>query len=543
MKIRGITTNESNIIDSLKYQPKHIDTRSIQEELSKTYDKLIKQGYLESKIISSIKTNDSTFVANLSLKLKTTAVKINVVASKEIQKIISTNTDTIAVPFIQLESFLSDKKKTLEAAGYILYTFELRNISKKETLVYANLEITEDKQKKINGIVFAENSFKNFHFPAGHLKQINKKFKNSILSQNSIARINQEFQKYSFVRQTKYPETLFTNDSTFVYVYLEKQNANTFDGFIGFNNNTNQKINISGYLDLQLENSINAGEEFKLNWKSDGNNQRTFNSSIEIPYVLKSPFGIKGQINIFKQDSTFQNTRTNIEVSYFLQYNTRIYFGREATTSSDIQNLNNDVISDFKSNFLTSSFNYTKVDRNNYLNPEKVSINLKLGIGQRENTSTLTSDNINKQNYIELKSHYTFYLSKRNHFNIKGIYSSLQSNYYSRNELYRFGGINSFRGLQENSLQAKTYLVLATEYRYILNPTFYINTVIDYAFFNLPSGTTTYNFNKNLISAGLGFGLLTKNGLIKLSTVKNYNQGTKTSISNTLVHLSYAVRF
>jgi hypothetical protein len=26
-----------------------------------------------------------------------------------------------------------------------------------------------------------------------------------------------------------------------VYVYLEKQNSNNFDGFIGFNNNENQK--------------------------------------------------------------------------------------------------------------------------------------------------------------------------------------------------------------------------------------------------------------------------------------------------------------
>jgi hypothetical protein len=29
-----------------------------------------------------------------------------------------------------------------------------------------------------------------------------------------------------------------------VYVY-EKQNSNNFDGFIGFNNNENQKINIT----------------------------------------------------------------------------------------------------------------------------------------------------------------------------------------------------------------------------------------------------------------------------------------------------------
>jgi hypothetical protein len=543
LKINGSKPSEAIIIDSINYATKHIDAKGIQDEISKTQDFLIKKGYLETKTVSNNNLNDSSYVVKLSLGIKTITIQLTISAANDLKKIIGIEKDSLVIPYPKLEYFLNEKKSQLEAAGYPLSTFKLSNISKTGTVLNANLEIIENKRKTINSIQVAKNTSQKFHLPDGHLKQINKKFQNAFISQNNINKIKDEFAKYNFVRQTKYPETLFTEDSTKIYVYLEKQNANNFDGFIGFNNNQSQKISISGYLDLQLENSINAGEEFRLNWKSDGNSQRTFNTSLEIPYLLRSPLGLKAQINIFKQDSTFQNTRTSLELSYFIKYNIRFYIGRESTSSSDIQNSNNGTISDFKSNFITSSFQYILRDRNNYMNPVKASINLKLGIGRRENTNVLTADNINRQNYIELRSNYTLYFSKKNHFNINGIFLNLNSKSFGTNELYRFGGINSMRGFQENSLQAKTYLVLATEYRYLLNSNFYINTVTDYGYYNLPLDPTTNNFNKNLISAGLGIGLLTKSGLIKISAVKNYNKEAKSNIYNTLVHLSYNVNF
>jgi hypothetical protein len=543
LKIKGVDPRETTIIDSLNYKIEHTDAKAVEEEIRKTRDSLISHGYIETKTVSNIRTNDSSYCASVSLGIKIRAIRFTISGTTEVKKIIGVELDSIVIPYNRIERFLNEKKTQLETAGYILSTFELQNISQKHSLLYANLVIRENKQKKINLIQVVQNSNNKFHFPDGHLKQINKRFQNIVLSQTSINKINEEFEKYNFARQTKYPETLFTKDSTKVYVYLEKQNSNNFDGFIGFNNNENQKINISGYLNLQLENILNAGEEFRLNWKSDGNSQTTFNTLLEIPYLFKSPFGLKTQINIFKQDSIFQNTRTSLEVSYYLKYNTRMYLGRESTSSSDIQNTNNGTISDFKNNFITSSFHYILRDPSNYMNPEKASINLKLGLGKRENTNTLTSDNINNQSYIELRTNYTLYLSKKNHFNIRGAYLNLNSKFYGTNELYRFGGINSIRGFQENSLQAKTYLVLATEYRYLLNTNFYINTIADYGYYTLPDNSVLTNFNKNLLSAGLGLGLLTKSGLIKISAVKNYNKETKTDIYNTLVHLSYNVNF
>lgn len=542
LKFEGLTKTETQIIDSIQYDKTHRDKLSLIQETARIQKSLSKQGYLENKEVSNNQVNDSSFVSIISLGSKTKTIKLLIHSNQAVKKLISNNKDSITVPYPLVESFLNEQKTKLENAGFALSVFKLSNISKKEGTLFADLEITENKQKIIDKIQVVENSNKQAKFPQGHLKQINRQFKSMIVSQNNLNKISEEFHKYNFIQQIKSPETLFTTDSTKVYVYLEKQNANSFDGFIGFNNNESQKITLSGYLDLKLQNILNTGEEFKLIWKSDGNDQRIFNIGLELPYLFKSPIGLKGQINIFKQDSTFQNTKTGIELSYFIKYNTRLYLGYESTTSSDIQKTNNNIVSDYKSNFITATFTYNKRDNNN-INPNKASTTMKLGFGTRENTSTQITDNLDTQNYIELTSNYTFYLSKKNHFNLKGIFQNLNSTNYSTNELYRFGGNNSIRGFLENSLQAKTFFVLATEYRYLLNENFYVNTVIDFASFSLPKVSNTTAYNTNELSYGLGFSLQTQNGLLRFSAVNNYNNEVKTNFYNTIINFSYNVKF
>jgi hypothetical protein len=543
LQIEGKTPYETKIIDSISYQIKHKDIKSLFEEITKSQNSLLKKGFLELNLTNTTKINDSSYVANFSLGKKISSIHIIKTIDLGLNKIIEIEKDTIIIPYSTIDFFLNEKKKRLEVAGYPLATLQLKNITTSGTILFANLEIIENKQKKINTIIINKNDGKTFKFPKGHLNQIKKKYNNTVVSEISINKIKEDFDKYNFAKQTKYPETLFTKDSTKIYIYLEKQNANNFDGFIGFNTNENQKLTLSGYLDLQLENILNAGEEFRLNWKNNGDDQTTFSSTLEIPYIFTSPLGLKGQINIFKQDSTFQNTRTTLEASYFLNYNTRLYIGREATSSSDIQNANNTTISDFRSEFLTSSFVYSKRDLNNLMSPTKASITLKLGLGKRENTNTTAAENISKQKYIDLRTTYTFYINNKNHFNTKAIFQHLDSKEYGLNELYRFGGINSIRGFQENSIIAKSYFIVTTEYRYLLNPNLYINTVVDYGIYNLPNSNAELNFQKNLISTGLGFSLLNKNGILQVSAVKNYNNDSETQISNIILHLSYKIKF
>jgi hypothetical protein len=418
----------------------------------------------------------------------------------------------------------------LENKGYAKAKAKLYSIEKESHLITASLSVNKETKRSINNIVI--NGYPKF--PEGHKKNILRLYKNKTFNQKSLEKIYTDFEKYRFVKQQKYPEILFTKDSTKIYVYLEKAKPNLFDGYLGFTNDENEKLVVSGYLDLTLNNILNSGEKIALYWKSDGQDQKTFNLSLELPYLFKSPFGMKADLNIFKQDSTFQNTRTNLEIGYYFNYNTRMYLGYQSTESSDIQNINSTTINDFESTFLTSSLEFTNFTNADFLFPEKTNINLKIGSGNRN----ANSGNEN-QFFVSLLAKHNFYLNPKNIIQVKTQNFYLKSNRFITNELYRFGGINSIRGFNENSLQANTLTSLLTEYRYIATTNLYIHTILDFGYFN----DTTTNTKENLLGLGFGFGLLTKNGLFNIIYANGSTKNQDAKLSNSIVHISFKANF
>ncbi len=542
LKLIGDSIFENKVLDSMNYISKHQNIKSLTDEINLTSEKLSKKGYIESQLLENTKENDSSYVAKLSLGKRIKSIHIYIDSNSEIKDLISLDKtkDTLPLPYAEIESFLNKTLKKLEQNGFALAKLKLANIQKKNSSLYADLQFESGKLRQLNAIVvkFGE-SDKKANFPAGHLKQVNRKYHNSTFNQDVVRKIYDDFGKFGFVNQIKYPEILFTKDTTKVYVYLEKRKSNTFDGFIGFTNNESSKLVFNGYLDLTLENALKAGEQFSLNWKSDGNNQRTFKTSIDLPYLFKSPVGIKAQIYIFKQDSIFQNTKTTIDLGYFVDYSTRIYLGYQSTESSDIQNTNNSTISDYNNSYLTSNLEYSKFDYMNSTFPKKASLSLTLGTGKRKTTGLEETVGTNKQTFINVNAMYNLYLNKKNCFNINYQNNFLKSDSYIINELYRFGGVKSIRGFVENSLQANFMTAVITEYRYIISPDLYINSILDYGYYK----DNTTNYEANILGIGLGIALRTKNGNLKLSFSNGSNDGQNITFSNTLANLNYNIEF
>ncbi|WP_281298381.1 BamA/TamA family outer membrane protein [Flavobacterium limnophilum] len=562
LRLIGSSDFENKTLDSLHYNSKHKNLKSLTDEIHLTSEKLSKIGYIENRILENSKENDSTYTAKFSLGERTNSIHIyigrkilsptlskgegaeteienNNVIIKDLISIDKTK-DSIILPYNGIESFLNQTLLKLEQKGFALAKLKLMNIQKKNHSLYADLQFETGQQRQLNEIVvkFAESNKKN-SFPEGHLKQMNRKYRNNPFNQDVVRKIHDDFEKFRFVSQIKYPEILFTKDTTKVYVYMEKRKSNTFDGFIGFTNNENNKLVFNGYLDLTLENALKAGEQLSINWKSDGNNQKNFKASIDLPYLFKSPIGLKAQIYIFKQDSIFQNTKTTIDLGYFVDYNTRIYLGYQSTESSDIQNTNSSTISDYENSFLTSNLEYTKLDYLNLTFPKKTSLSLTLGTGKRTTNGLNETLETQKQTYINLNATHNFYLNKKNCININYQNYFLKSDSYIINELYRFGGMNSIRGFAENSLQANFMTAILTEYRYIVSQDLFIHSIMDYGYYEDKST----NNKGNLLGFGLGMGLKTKNGLLKLTFANAKTTSQEIKFYNTVAAINYNIKF
>lgn len=543
--ISGGNTLETKTIDSLKYSTEHKNTKSINEEIIRVSQKLSEIGYIDNTSLGLNAKNDSIYTVNFTLGKKIKLIHIYIGTNNLFTDLSEqSKKNTLTLSYIEINSFLKQAIQKLELKGFALARLKLINIKRVGSEIYADLKLESDKKRTLNSITinYGENNQSN-PFPRGHFAQINRKYKNSIFNQKIVDEIYTDFEKFGFVNQVKYPEILFTRDTTKVYVYLEKKKSNAFDGFIGFSNNENGKITLNGYLDLKLENILGTGEQLSVYWKSDGNDQKTFNTNIEIPYLLKTPIGLKAQIQLFRQDTTFQNTKTAIDLSYFINYNTRFYVGYQTTESSDIQNSINTSISDFNNSFLTSSFNYRKLDLSNFTFPIKSIFTIATGTGKREINNQLGNSTKSNQFFLNIQATHNFTLNKKNIINVNSQNYYLQSDRYIVNELFRFGGFNSIRGFTENSLQAYFISSILTEYRYMLSSNLYVHSILDYCIYKNKLNIEQTDNTEKLLGIGLGFGLQTKNGLLKFAVANGNQQNQQIKFYNTLIHISYNVKF
>lgn len=547
LKITGSTTTETKTIDSIGYILKHQNTKSIIEEINQLSQKLSQNGFIENQITESIKKNDSSYSTKITLgnKIKNIHIYIGIGIETETNSLnlFDEKKDTLILPYSQIEPFLKQTTQKLEQNGYAFTKLKLINIQKKNQTLYADLKLTTGNKRQLNEIVlkYTDDHQKN-SFPKGALKQINRKYSKKIFNQESVKQIHDEFEKFSFINQVKFPEILFTKDTTKVYVYLAKRKTNTFDGYLGFNNTENKKTTINGYLDITLQNALRSGEQLSIYWKNDGNNQKVFNAKIDLPYLFNSPIGLKALINIFKQDSTFQNTKTEINLGYLITINKRIYIGYQSTESSNIQNSIDPNLNDYNNSFLTTNFEFIKSDYTNEMSPIKSYLTLNLGTGKRTTNETINTKN-EKQYLANFNIMNNFYFDKKNSINIKSQNYYLKSNTYLTNELFRFGGTNSIRGFSENSLQANLMTSIITEYRHLLSPTLQLNSILDYCYYKDPTAISKKNKTNKLISLGLGITVNTQKGILKLAAVNGSARSQEIKFYNTFINISYNVKF
>jgi hypothetical protein len=542
LKVIGTTIIENKTIDSIGYLSSHQNTKQLLEEINSVSKNLSKIGYINNQILEKKKTNDTNYTAEISLgqRTKNIHIYIGIKNTQNLPYLFDKKNDSIVLPYPQIEPFLKHTLQILEQNGYAFAKVKLTNIQKRKQTLFADLTISLNSKRNLNAIeIKYPNQIQKKIFPKGAEKQINKKYKNTIFNQETIKQLYDDFQKFGFINQIKYPEILFTKDTTKAFIYLEKRRANNFDGYLGFNTAENKKVSFNGYLNLTLINTLKNGEEISIYWKNDGNSQKLFNANLEIPYLFNSAIGVKSQINIFKQDSIYQNTKTAIQIGYSIDYNRRVYLGFESTESSDIQNTNSLNLNDFKNKFYTITVDLRKNNTSSSIFPIKSYFNLTIGTGNR----TIETNSSLKQNFANFNTMNNFNINEKNIINVKFQGYYLKSKTYLTNELFRFGGNNSIRGFGENSLQANTMFSIMTEYRYLISPNLYLHSILDYCYYEDSTAISEEIKNKNLLGGGIGFGLLTSKGLMKFSITNGKTKKEEIKFYNTNINISYNVKF
>ncbi len=538
LSLRAERPIPKGIQDSLKMQNVFKDFESLKKETDTLHLKLQRMGFLGSYLKKIQKENDTVFSAIFFLGKKFNYVKIHYseedFSKKELQRVSTDLTDSYfkvpvaAVPEVLKKLTAFRNRKGNAFARIKLTAFETND----ENEISASLVVANGNLRTIDSIAIRGYE----KFPRSFLRYFAGIKKGAIFDQKKIVSKNENLNSLGFVSAIKPPEALFRKDSTIVYFYLEKENNNLFDGILGFaTDEETQKLSFNGYLNLELNNNLNFGEQLLVNYKADGEQQVNFRTRINLPYLFGTPLGLSGELKIFKRDTTFITTEQEFRTSFQINPKSITYIGYKAFDSSNLLDVvaAGNPIEDFKSKFFIVGASYLK-PQNKKLFPVKTMASLNGGIGSRKKEGG-ASDQIR----VESELYNIFNLNWKNSIFVQNSTSILFSDTYLINELFRFGGINSIRGFNENSIDASLFSVINTEYRYQFNDGVYAHSIIDVGYFE----NETLSIKEKLYSFGLGIGLNTKAGLLKFNVANGNRENQDFSFSNTKVHLSISSKF
>lgn len=536
LNIEGYTAHETKIIDSLNYKRQFQDYVTLNNEINDLKQKVEKIGFLESEISNIEKENDSTYFAQFILNKRYKYIRIyhNGIVSKKTLSFLSLNvTDTyFEIDFDKLEETLNFLNSELIEKGTPFSSLQVKNIRKQKDLTLTGELLTSNKEQRTIDTIIVKGYEK---FPKSFIRHYLKLNPKQLLSLKTVNEKTSEIDNLPFAAQIKEPELLFTKDSTSLYIYVEKTKSNVFDGFLGFG--TNDKTNnfeFNGYLNLNLINNLNYGESLKLYYKSDESKQRTFDITTNLPYLFGSALGAELRLNIFKKDSSFVTASQYAKLIYQINSKNSLSMGIHAETSNNLLDNNIALINDYNTFFYFVNYFYLKRQRQDLLFPINFLFDINLGTGKR------TTDDLKvNQGRFNIETYKIFNLNERNSIFGRLTSSILSSDNFLDNELLRFGGINSIRGFEENSLYANLFAVINTEYRYRLTNTLFVHSVLDAAYFENKNVLT----KQKLFGFGFGFGILTKAGLFKFNYSGGKIENQPFKFSDSKIHISLSTQF
>ncbi len=527
-----------SLLDSLGFQSEFSDYTSLKKQTDTLGYQFERLGFIESKLELLRKDTDTSYTGVFYLGPRFRQMHVfysgEDFQQDDLERISDeVKDDYFVLPFLSIEPSLQKLNALISEEGNAFARLRLRNVTKVDsTTLRAQLELEAGTVRRVDSIVIRGYE----KFPRSYLKYYAGVKQGQPFNREQLIEQNDILNGLGFATSSKTPEALFRKDSTTVYFYLNKNPNNLFDGILGFaTNEETNNIEFNGYLNLELNNNLNFGEQLLLNYKADGNEQQNFRVRTSLPYLFRSPFGVQLELKIFKRDSSFVTTEQQARVSYQINPSSTAYLGYKGNESSNLLNevLAGSAIEDYTSRFAVGGITYQKPQANP-LFPIKTFVDLSGELGSRE------SDGVSEDQFrVATTAFHIFNLNPRNSIFLQNDTGYLSSDTYLVNELFRFGGINSIRGFNENSIDASLYSVLNTEYRYQFGEGLYLHSIIDLGYFENP----TLSRKEKLYSFGLGVGLRTQAGVFKINIANGNSENQNFNFSNTKIHLSLSSRF
>jgi outer membrane protein assembly factor BamA len=570
LELNPIDQEVKFIKEKLTYRTKHISKKSIQNELKSIIENLHAQFYLTANI-DSLTIQDSTYKAFIFVGQQFKwANLVNGNIEQEILDAVGFKTKFYQKKSVDIQVINQLKQDILtytENNGYPFARVWLDSLTFDEDRISAKLNIdkkqliTFDKLEIEGEIAISKGYLKNYlGIKEGEL------YNESLLKQ-----VKSRIIALPFVKEKRSLSVIFSGKKAMITLFLEKQNASRFDFIVGVlprNEVTGRPI-ITGSLQADLQNPFGTGKAIGVDWQRLKAETSRLKAYVSYPYILNLPFGIEGNLDIYRRDTSLQDTKLNFGVQYLFQGNNYLKVFWKSSANNVLSVNEQQIIStkklpnnlDVLNTQLGLAYSFQQLD--NRINPQKgytAKAQIGAGIKQiRRNSAILnlvdeTDRSFNFQSLYDSLSLRTFQVSSEatlayyypigSRVALKaelngGLLFSQDSLY--QNELYRIGGNRLLRGFDEESISASAYGILTIEPRLLLNQNSYLFAFLDYAYLQ---DRSIGNYNTDFpLGFGLGLSLGTPAGIVRMSYAMGKQSGNPIDFRAAKIHFGYVNYF
>lgn len=512
-----------NYIEALDFTQKLLSKKQKKGYIKSTFDSVV---FSENQIIAYIEIGEKYFLKNIILS------DINDFELKKIGINVS-KFENKSVNFEEIDRINNKIITYYENNGFPFAEVKFDSVN-----IYGNsinLEIQTNKGDfyLIDTIYFTGKYNINAKFLSNYIDI----FPNDIYDERKINAINQNINELEFVKISTPAAIEFHSQNADLYIFLEKKEANSFNGVLGFLPNTKnpKKLLITGDLDLKIVNSFKQGETFSFKWQKYKTQSQSLDLYTNFPYIGGSRFGIEENFILEKSDTSFLKVNNISAFQYFFSTldNISIYFSglKSYKLNDNFQNTEN--IKNFNSKIYGLRFQFNQFDYKP--NPKSgYGFELKSGYGTKfENDSTSS-----KQSENELTLELFFPIIENFVLNFKNQSAIIYNkNEIFFNELYQLGGLKTLRGFDEKSVFAARYSIFSLEIRYLYEKNSNVYLFTDFGY--LSKQTENEYINHYPVSFGTGLNFSTNSGIFSLSYGIGKISGNEFIIKNGKIHFGF----
>ncbi len=369
--------------------------------------------------------------------------------------------------------------------------------------------------------------------------------KGSIYSEKKIRSIPLNLENISYLEMIRPAEFYFTQSKNILFLYIKERKSNRFSGILGFQNDpTTDKLMLTGDLSLSLKNVFRQGEWINFNWNQFQNASQKLHLNIGFPYVFKTPIGIEGSLDLFKQDTTFIDVRIEGSILFSISQKTRFELSIASRQSNSLSStpINTEAVANislinYSFGLLHQNFDYFYNPRKGFGGIAKVTLSNKSIDNQQEGDS-LSTDPIQYQALVDLSYFIPTFSKQTIALFVKA--GAMFNEHLFQNEMFRLGGLKSIRGFNEESIYASQYGITTLEYRYIYEKNANIRIFTDAAFLKNQEINSNFQF---IFGFGIGASLETKAGIFNIDYAMGKKENEIIQLSDAKVHIGYINNF